>query len=202
MKKPFWRWILPLNKTKHICENRVEQELLSKIGIFTPTVQPCLVDYLSDVEVSFTPSETPHVYLCVHSGREKEYGVGLIERIAPSVPDIVFHIYGTMGVSFSIRNIWYHGNVSDEQFNESIKKYQAALRLNVFDGFAETLAKSAVMGQYPISAIAYPHITHTTTLRTLIEALEALKKKKKPNLETRNYWKKELSKTLEEIING
>ncbi len=193
-KRKFWRMILPFNKTKHVCENAVEQKMLKEIDI-SAIVQPCLVDDLNEFGISFKPSKAPDVYLTINDGREKEYGIEFIEEtLAPAVPDVTFHVFG-VNVEYASRdNVVYHRRVPGEVFNEKIKQYQGALRLNVFDGFAEPLAKSAIMGQYPISAIAYPHITHTPTLRTLIKALNELKNKKEPNYEAVAYWRRELTK--------
>lgn len=195
-KRKWAQWIF--KGAINICENEREQKALADIGIESK-IEPGIVDSMQDIPVSFTPSKTPHVYIAVHPSREKEYGLRLIEKIAPMVPDVMFHVYGNTIIT-NEKNIFYHGKVSDEWFNDDIKNYQAALRLNTFEGFSEILAKSAIMGQYPISVIPYPHITHVTTLKNLIDNLNALKKKRKPNLETREYWMKQLSKSLEEIV--
>lgn len=52
------------------------------------------------------------------------------------------------------------------------------------------------MGQWPISVISYPHITHAPGTKALIGALEELKNKKKPNIEGREYWLKELNEKI------
>ena len=225
--RQYFQWIIRHSTAKHICENAREQRLLSSFGIQS-SIQPCLVDVIDKLPVMFLSSKNPHVYLTIHPGREKEYGLPIVHKIAPFVPEVTFHVfgigsskatlqegfsYGEVNVpqkDFTVRatthstvedNIVYHGQVPDPVFNEKITKYHAALRLNTFDGFAETLSKSACMGQYPISNIAYPHITHATTLRTLIDALKGLSKKKRPNIEAAFYWKHELSKSLDEILN-
>ena len=133
----------------------------------------------------------------------------MIEGIAWAVPDVTFHIYGTSkeiwhytsnpSILFNMEtpiNVIYHGKVSNEQFDEEIKSYQAGLRLNDFDGFAEVLAKSVLMGQWPISRISYPWITHASDITSLVQELNSLKDKKEPNLEGRKYWLREFSKPL------
>ena len=68
--------------------------------------------------------------------------------------------------------------------------------MNDFDGFAEVLAKSVLMGQYPISRIAYPFIDYAKDISSLIALLNDLHNKKEPNLEGRKYWLREFSKSL------
>ena len=183
---------------KHICENQIEQAELAKYGI-QAEIRPMLFDAAAFKEiVHFTPSSTPHVYLSAHKKSEEEYGILFIEGIAWVVPEVTFHIYGISGKSHD--NIMYHGFVPSEQFDKEIKNYHAALRWNKFDGFAETLAKSALLGQYPISRIYYPHIYHAPDEKTLIKILRGLKYKTEPNYKLREYWLKKLNVNLEELV--
>jgi membrane protein required for beta-lactamase induction len=63
--------------------------------------------------------------------------------------------------------------------NEEIKEMQGALRLTAFDGFSEILAKSLLMGQYPVSLIEYPF-----TLK--LSEIGRVKDMKEPNLRGRS----------------
>lgn len=157
-----------------------------------------IFDQPQDVEMSFTPSEKPHVYLCSHPDYEEAYGVGIIGGIASVLPEITFHIYGVEGTTRE--NIQYHGVVPNEEFNREIKGYQSGLRLNDMDGFSEVLAKSVLMGQYPISRIPYPYIDHAPDITGLINRLQELKDKKAPNTEAREYWKEELERNLCRVL--
>lgn len=191
-KRPFWQKVFQSIPARHFCENNVEYNALMAMGI-KAYISPSLVDEL-DLPISFKPSKTPHVFLCVHRNREIEYGLGIVAAIADKVPEITFHIYGdAIRVPPFHKNIIYHGEVPDEQFNEEIKNYQAGLRLNEFEGFSEVLAKSVLMGQYPISRIKYPHIDYFGDMSTLIKLLKALKTKTKPNLKAAKYWYEKLN---------
>lgn len=169
---------------------------------------PMIFSEASEFEVSFQPSVRPNVWVCVHPTREKEYGLELIEAIADQTPDVIFHVYGKsnplhtlINLEYTHRyNIIYHGKVPEEQFNEEIKNYQAGLRLNTFDGFGEVLAKSVLMGQYPISYIYYPHITYTPTTDLLIKELNDLKNKTEPNFKGQKYWAETLQESLKEVL--
>lgn len=176
-------------KTKCYCENDVEWEELFGMGIFSE-VKPSFLEDIDDFPVSFEPSEKMHVYLSVRPNREKEYGVEIVKRIAPKVPDIFFHIYGYKGVvGVAYGNIIYEGEVSPEKFNEDIKKYHCGLRTNSHDGASEIMIKSVLMGQYPITKIKYPMIDYYTDEEELVALLKELKNKKEPNLKAREFWR-------------
>lgn len=176
-------------ETQHYCENEIEAEELKRINI-DPKVIPSFLDDVNNFPVSFKPSKTPHIFLCGHDKREDEYGVSLVERIADKVPYATFHIYGVDKGSqyFSgIKNVVCHGRVPEKQFNEEIKEYQAGLRTNDHDGFSEVIAKSILLGQYPISKINYENIWNYKTDEELVKLIEKLKTIKEPN-NAREYW--------------
>ena len=187
------QWIMSGIEADHVCENLIEQIRLKRMGVFA-RIQPALFDHEAlTLPVSYKHSNKPHVFLTSHPDGES-YGVGIVESIAQKVPDVTFHIYGVYGRTHD--NIIYHGLVTNERFNEQISRFQGALRLNDFDGFSESVAKSLIMGQYPITKIFYPHTTYIANNTQIIKALKDLKNKKRPNLKGRNYWLKELSKEL------
>ena len=203
-----WQKIIHLRKARHLCENEVEAILLRSFGLETE-VQPLCFDNPNQFEISYKHSNEPHVFVCCHPGGEETYGVNMIEGIAWATPDITYHIYGTEkeiwhyvdnpSVHFNRStpiNVIYHGKVSNEQFNKEIKNYQSGLRLNDFDGFAEVLAKSVLMGQWPISRISYPWISYAPDTTALVQLLNSLKDKKEPNYDAVKFWKREFSKPL------
>ncbi len=186
---PFWQKRVAGLRAKHFCENEAEQQVLKKMGI-QAQLAPMLFDdsKLSDVSAV---SQSPHVYMCVHPGREAEYGLYDVVEVAQSLPEFTFHIYGEDQPA-TLQNIVSHGKVSNDQFNREIEQYQAAIRFNKLDGFSEVLAKSALLGQYPLSRIPYPHIDSFKTNKELIHKLKALKTKTRPNTEGKAYWTKRL----------
>ena len=189
-KSYFWWYTLPWEKAKHLCENEIEQASLRNLGIPSEILPMCFDDIR--INTHYKQSKTPHVYLCAQPGYEKEYGVDVIEKFACLLPETTFHIYGIKQQSKN-KNVVFHGKVSNEQFTKEIKQYQAGLRLNKFDGFSEVLAKSVLMGQYPISMIKYPFITYVENIGSLIIALRNLKYNKKSNFQARDFWIKKLS---------
>ena len=178
----------------HYCENEVEQAALYERGIIAE-VHPMIFDDMSTYEVCYKQSNAPYVFLCAHKGREKEYGVDTVERIAQYVPEVTFVIYGISGTSEN-PNVFYRGRVSEEDFEREISYYQGVLRLNSFDGFGECVAKAILMGQYPITSIKYPHIAQETGDESLLAFLRMLKCKSKPNPSS-EYWRKQLCKRIE-----
>ena len=194
-KAPLWyRFLLKRKQTVHWCENDVEAKVLLKF--FNKRINVC-PSYVGDIpEVSFKPSQNPQVWLSCRPERKKEYGIGLVEEISKEVPEVTFHVYGIKNIYFyyAFHNIIYHGNVSEQQFNEEIKNYQAGLRLNEFDGFSEVLAKSILMGQYPISRIGYRFISSFVNKEELVQLLRNLKNYTEPNYAGRAYYLATLNK--------
>lgn len=184
LTRPRWRKRIQRAAARHICENNLEYNLLKTMGIIAE-VRPSLLDVI-DAPLAFKSTLRPHVYLCAHPGREKEYGVDEFEDAATLVPNVIFHIYGIDGLSR--KNVVYHGDVPHEQFQQEIERYQAAVRLNAFDGFSEIVGRSVLMGQYPISRIEYPHIDHAPDFKSLVYLLGELKYKRDPNYIARAYW--------------
>lgn len=198
LKTSIWRAVIRRIEATHYCENDVERRALKRLGI-DASVAPMIFDVF-DEGTHFTPSRMPHVYLCAHEGRRKEYGVDVIERIAPQVPEVTFHIYGVRREKEKAPNVIFHGKVSNEEFTRHIKKYHAGLRLNRFDGFAEVTAKSILLGQYPITRIPFPFINCASTDAELVTLLQKLKHKKKPNTEVKRYWVSKLEQSLCDVL--
>ena len=192
-KTYYWKHVIAKLKSEHICENYVEQQKLREVGIEARVQQICLSTPYP--ELSYKYKRNSDVYICVTQNRESEYGLTTLITVAKLVSEITFHVFGVLR-PWQQPNVVYYGKVSERVFNQSIKNFHACLRLNEFDGFGDALAKSALMGQWPISAIAYPHITHAPGTEALIGALKELKNKKEPNYEGREYWLKELGKNL------
>ena len=183
-----------LSKATHYCENTKEQELLKHMGI-EAIICPVVLEDPANFPVTYRPNQRPDVFLSAHPDREEEYGVGLVEKIAPKVPEVTFHIYGVGGKSKHI-NVMYHGRVSPEQFNKEIPSYQAALRTNEVDGASEIMMKSILLGQWPITRIAYPHVSNYKNEQELIRHLKNLRFKRNPNFASRTFYlKQKLNRT-------
>lgn len=204
-RKPFWQWIVKRTFGRHVCENGVEQDALANMGILSDIHPILFFDDWTKYPLSFRPSKKPHVWLTCHPGREREYGVDFVEEIAQEVPEVTFHIFGIkkpfhepwfdpvngelMNYRFMFnKNIIYHGHVPSEELDEMIQDYHAGLRICEFDGCPHVVTKGALLGQYPISRIPYPHVDSYETKEELIKLLKNLKNKTKPNLEGRSYW--------------
>jgi hypothetical protein len=175
-------------------ENEVEATALRKFGIESH-VCPSFLGDLNDFKVNFTQSDHPKVYASVSGDDFTLYGWDKIGPLAGKNPDIDFHLYGNTVPYFndSVRNpqwwpnIFEHGRIPKEQFNEEIKTMQGGLRLLPFDGFSEILAKSILMGQYPVSEIPYPHVLKP-------EEIGIIKDKKTPNYEGREWFMDNLNR--------
>lgn len=178
--KPLSQWI---NKyCESWVENRVEAEALASFGI-NSFVAPSFMGNIDDYEVSFTPNK--QFYASVSGNDFHLYGWDKIEEMAPWYPEVDFHLYGnTQPWPTKHKNVIVHGRVPKEQMNEEIKKMHGGLRLLPFDGFSEVLAKSVLWGQWPVSAISYPHI-----LTELDKAIT----KDTPNYAGRNYYRRVLN---------
>lgn len=199
-KGVFWKHFIGYMNATHYVENEVERDVLFQTALVLAEVRPMIFTELP--EISFKPSEKPHVFVNIHEGREEEYGLAMIMLTALNMSDVTFHIYGLGLIDFEIKidNLVFHQDVSEEEFNKQIHEYQASIRTNSFDGFSEITAKSILMGQYPITYIKYPYITRATTYGQLKTALKELSKKDKPNTDVANYWRKTLEDNLNEVL--
>lgn len=186
-----YRWLQKV-KAKHICENEVEQGVLRLMLQQEIEVRPTFLSNPDEFKITYQQSDTPKVWMHINHNAERESGLGIIERIARKDIGVQFHVYGRCEPR-NIPNVVFHKFVPEAQLNEEIKNYQASLRLHVFDGFAETLSKSVLLGQYPISYIRYPHIDIYKDEEELIRLLKDLKNKKKPNYKARSYYLKKFN---------
>lgn len=182
--KPLATWI---NKfCENWCENEVEWLKLKKLGI-KAEICPSFLGDVKQFAVSFRPGNK--VYTSVSGDNFEQYGWHLIEDLAFNNPEVEFHLYGNIGPFVWGRwpNIFVHARVPKEQMNEEIKGMQGALRLTKFDGFSEILAKSVLMGQWPISLIKYPGMLSLDQLGEIVDKTEA-------NLEGREHYLRTLNK--------
>ena len=76
-----------------------------KNGIWAD-VHPMFFGNVNDFPVSFRSSSRPAIYLNAHPKCEKAYGVDVVERIAPQLRDVSFHVYGIQGIDKE--NVFYH----------------------------------------------------------------------------------------------
>lgn len=177
-------------------ENDKEKAALASVGIRAKVVPSFLGD-VTKFEVSYHHNPRPQLYTSVSGDNFELYGWDKLPALARENPGIDFHLYGTNdheGVmkllghpEKNYSNIINHTRVPKEQMNEEIKAMQGALRLTEFDGFSEILAKSVLMGQWPVSVIEYPHILKLSEIAEIHE-------KKQPNIEGRKYYLETLNK--------
>jgi hypothetical protein len=167
------------------CENNTEARRLAECGIYA-YVQPSFLGDVDAFPVSFKPGNK--VYASVSGNNFELYGWDKINDLAIANPGIEFHLYGnTVEWKPSSDNVIVHGRVPKEQMNAEISEMQGGLRMVEFDGFSEVLAKSVLMGQWPVSISEYPHILKPHELSRILEKTE-------PNLEGREYYRKTLNK--------
>ncbi len=189
-------WYKIFRGARHYTENWVEKAELDQFNIKAEAI-PSFLEDVNDFPISFVSPEKKgltEIYLSCHVGREEEYGVKLIERIAPFTPGVHYHIYGSKFNRGITKRITYHGRVPSDQFNKEIKEYHCGLRPNEHDGFSEITAKSILMGQYPISKIKYPHVASYETEAQLISMINSICTMCEPNYKAREYYLKVLNK--------
>lgn len=201
----WWKKILIKNmKARHVCET-MDGELDVLLSLRKVVeVLPQFFGDIGEFQPCFKPSKTPHVFMNCHVGREKEYGLSTVQLIAEELPEFTFHVYGipffdSAFTFFFQKNIVFHGKVSEKQFNEEIRYYQAGLRLNKFDGNSDIVMKSVLLGQYPITYLNYDQIDSAKSAEDLIEKLRELKKKKAANPAS-DYWRERLNHTRKVLL--
>jgi len=110
------------------------------------------------------------------------------------VPEITFALYGNKKPWKTIhKNVHVIGRLPKEVMNHDVADMQCGIRPLEFDGASEILMKSALMGQWPISRIPYPHIDSYSTDDELVALLKKLPSKKEPNRAARNYYIRRLN---------
>jgi hypothetical protein len=141
---------------------------------------------INKFEVSFKPGNK--VYTSVSGDDFERYGWYKIPKLAEKNPEIEFHLYGNNSYfGVDMPNVIIHGRVPKEQMNEEIKEMQGALRLIKMEGFSEIIAKSILMGQWPISAIDYRHMIKLKNIKQILD-------KKLPNKIGRQYYINKINK--------
>lgn len=189
--RPLARWIN--ENCESYVENSIEQDMLRSIGIEAIVGQSFMGD-IRGYGISYTRAKRPKVYLSVSGDNFKMYGWDIIEEIA-SKCSVDFYLYGSDKWVSIHKNVFVRGKIPKGQMNAEIKDMQAGVRLNVFDGFSEILAKSVLWAQHPISLIPYPSIQSFEAGRHgyLIHLLNTLTDKDEPNFEGRDHYRATLN---------
>lgn len=183
--------LLKEESIEHWVENEKEAEALTELGIRVSGICPSFLGSV-DLPVTFVAKERPDAYLSSGSDRQKEYGFGIIESIAPYLPWITFNLYGAEWKT-EHKNVVVHGRVPKEKMNEETARMQIGLRLNEFDGFSEIMAKAVLRGQYAIGKVVHPHIPSFRNEMELIAKLNSLRKMQRPNFAVRDYYRSRLN---------
>ena len=186
LQNPSWLRTVKECPARHLCHSAWQSEVLRRVGLDVE-IYPIFFGNLDKFQVCYKQSNTPHVYLTSHNGRDNEYGVDELELAAPFVPEVTIHVYGSSRPTKN-KNIIYHGWIDEEVMDEEIKNYQGAIK-GGSDGISITLIKSIMMGQYPISYKKIDGVWHAPDVETLIQRLKDLKDQKEPNYELVNKFK-------------
>ena len=168
-------------------ENYVEANALLEFGVPTK-ITPSFLGKVENFEISYKPGKKVKLYTSVSGDNFNLYGWNKIHFLASEHPLIEFHLYGnTIPFVTSLPNVKDHGRVPKEQMNAEIKEMQGALRLTDFDGFSEIIAKSILMGQWPVSQIKYPYTLD-------VDHMGLIHHLKEPNKAGRDFYIKTLNK--------
>src|SRR3990167_2251712 len=148
---------------KHNCEswveNQVEYDALARLGIESQ-ICPSFMGNVDDYKIEYKESDKTRYYASVSGDDFGLYKWQHINMLAAQNRQAEFHLYGnTKPWKAQTDNVIVHGRIPKEQMNEEIKHMTGGLRLLEFDGFSEVLAKSILWGQWPVSAIKYPHMS-------------------------------------------
>lgn len=191
----FTFWIKrQLKKAEHWVEDKDEYDKLLKFG-FESNIGPSFLGNIKSYTAErklYKHSYKPKVYIVLPKGREVEYGLYTLVRLAQVLTSHTFHVYGT-DLRIDLSNVVVHGRVPKEQFNHEITDYQCGLRLNEHDGFSEVTAKSVLMGQYPITKLEYPLIPNFNDFSELVSLVDSLREMTQPNYQARSYYIKALN---------
>ena len=184
MTNPSWQKILKETPATHLCGSAAYIPELASIGV-KATHHPLLFGDITSYELSYKHSENPQVYMTAHPGREREYGVPLAIQVAKET-GVRFHIYGLEGESTG--EIIFHGFIDPTIMDKEIQEFQGAVKFIARDGISQTVAKSCLLAQYPMSVNKIEKVWHTPTKNELVAYLNKLKDQKEPNIELRNHY--------------
>jgi len=192
LSNPAWQKILKETPATHLCGSAAYIPELATIGV-QGIHHPLLFSDVNFFKIAYKHSNKPQVYMTAHPGREDEYGVPLAIELAKET-GVIFHIYGLEGKSTD--TVIYHGFVAPEVMDEEIKEYQGAVKLIARDGISQTVAKSCLLAQYPMSVNKIEKVWHTPTKKELLVALNKLKLMSQPNIGLRQHYLKIFSKGI------
>lgn len=185
LMSPKWLKIIKDCPAKYLCHSPWQKEVLRRIGLDVK-IHPLFFGDINNYPISYKQSDKPHIYMTSHTGRDKEYGVDIIERVASSLPEFTFHIYGSEAKTKN-KNVIYHGWVHEDVMDKDIRNYHGCFK-GGSDGIAITLMKCILMGQYPISLQKIEGVRHAPDDKTLIKMLKNIKEKEKPNYNLRKQY--------------
>ena len=193
LKDKFKPFILSILKNaNHWVENEKEQQALLEEGI-PSNISPSFLGKIEDYPLYWNGSYPFMAYTSSGSGRQEEYGFGIIENIAPKLPKIQFYLYGADWKTNN-PNVIVRGRIPQKQMDEETKGMHLGLRLNNFDGFSEILAKAVLRGHYAIGKVKHPHIPSFENEEDLIKKIKQISSLTEPNLGTRQWYIENLNK--------
>lgn len=186
LQNPFQQAVIKsFPNVRHACHNQLLQKELASVG-FDAVIAPIFFSGVKNYVPSLILSDPLNVYMVAHSTRQVDYGLPILENLAPQTAGVLFHVYGVKKENTD--KIIYHGEVPEEQMDREIKGFQVFLRLNTHDGLSQTLIKSVLLGQYAISMVRTPYVEQFQDVETLISRLGELKKNIPMNAECRSYY--------------
>lgn len=161
------------------CHNEVQQNFLAEMGIFAH-VRPVFwndTNKYAPVDNTFTKQ----VYITSHPGREAEYGEPMINAVACSLSDWSFHIFGTKKTQTVHDNVFYHGQVSEQEMDKITENHAATIRWKHingrhWDGVSQTVIKALLRDQMAITGIKYSFAHYAKNILDIINYLQHIEK--------------------------
>lgn len=172
-------------EAKHYCHSVDRQQALGKIGI-RADVHPLFFGDLNKYQVSYKPSDHPQVYMHCNAGREVEYKLPEALEVAKDAQWVTFNIYGVNGIN--TENVIYHGWVEEDVMDEDIKGYQGFISFTPDKHASQTMVKSALMAQYPISVNPVQGVWHGYDKHSLMDYLSVIGEQTQPNYGLREMY--------------
>ena len=155
--KDTWLLILKAAKGVHATFSTCRQEKLAALGIES-LLRPLFFGfaYSGQLIKKYQHSRNPQLYTTMHPQREDEYGLPILIRIAQSLQNFGFHIYGTSAWSgFLPDNIHLHDWVEEAIFDRETDDFQGAIKLLPTKSISQTQIKALMRGQYSYSLSSY-----------------------------------------------
>lgn len=159
------------------------KEELNELGIQSEILH---FKYVELVE-NKTPFSNNHVLTYFAEGKEKFYGLEILNALAKNFPDTMFHVIGSSGKnSESEKNVKFYGWVNQNKVKELMDSIPIYLRICEHDGYSLSVLEAMANGNYVIYNRPMPFTNYVSGLKDIEVVLKKIQQELNSNNFARN----------------